>query len=71
MRPDCTAIARMPVASDRSPESYEREIRSLEAALSKECANSYRLAQELAEVKVERDRLVAYFEHIDDDEGAS
>lgn len=32
----------------RSPESYEREIRSLSKALSDECANSYRLAQELA-----------------------
>jgi hypothetical protein len=32
----------------RSPESYEREIRSLEARLSEECANSYRLAQERA-----------------------
>lgn len=30
----------------RSPESYEREIRSLEARLSEECANSLRLAQE-------------------------
>lgn len=37
----------------RSPESYEREIRSLESRLSEECANSYRLAQELAEARAE------------------
>lgn len=33
----------------RSPMSYEREIRSLEQRLSEECANSKRLADELAE----------------------
>lgn len=37
----------------RSPESYEREIRSLESRLSDECANGYRLAQELAAVRGE------------------
>jgi hypothetical protein len=35
----------------RSPESYEREIRNLESRLSEECANSYRLSQELAEAR--------------------
>ena len=35
----------------RSAESYEREIRSLEQRLSEECANSFRLAQELAEAR--------------------
>jgi molecular chaperone GrpE (heat shock protein) len=35
----------------RSPESYEREIRSLSKALSDECANSLRLAQEAQEFR--------------------
>lgn len=34
----------------RSPESYEREIRSLETRLSEECANSLRLANKLGDV---------------------
>lgn len=37
----------------RSPESYEREIRSLESRLSEECANSYRISRELAAAKGE------------------
>ena len=41
------------LSAGRSPESYEREIRSLEARLSEECANSYRLAQQLAEARAE------------------
>ena len=39
------------LSAGRSPESYEREIRSLETRLSEECANSYRLAQELVEAR--------------------
>lgn len=42
-----------PQKGARSPESYEREIRSLETRLSEECANSYRLAQELSEAKAD------------------
>lgn len=35
--------------ASRSPESYEREIRSLETRLSEECANSFRLSRLLKE----------------------
>lgn len=47
----------------RSPESYEREIRSLSKALHDECANSYRLAQENAQMREELDAL-ALGEHV-------
>lgn len=47
----------------RSPESYEREIRSPSKALSDECANSYRLAQENEQMRKELD-AVALREHL-------
>lgn len=47
----------------RSAEDYEREIRSLEQRLSDECANSYRLAQENADLREALDAL-ALSEHI-------
>lgn len=47
----------------RSPESYEREIRSLSVALHDECANSYRLAQENKQMREELDAL-ALREHV-------
>ena len=41
----------------RSPDSYEREIRSLESRLSEECANSLRLARENESLRATLDEL--------------
>lgn len=49
--------------SPRSSESYEREIRSLSQALSDECANSYRLVQEVRELREALD-AIALREHL-------
>lgn len=51
------------VPTERSAGSYEREIRSLSQALSDECANSYRLAQEVKELREALD-AVALHEHL-------
>lgn len=47
----------------RSPDSYEREIRSLESRLSEECANGLRLARENESLRATLDDL-ALREHL-------